>query len=160
MEATVVRLSWFAVLVPFLAGGLVVRGPIGLAVRAGDAQLRITWDRHAAKKANLEILDGPEHAVMPVAAGLSSVTYQPRGADVEVRIASGETNLEIARCLGRMPLSVEVVRQEIQSTRAEARQLRAAVRDRIRRVEQMQRIANRMLEEVPESKPKPVRWWR
>jgi len=162
MGAAVVRFSYLAAAVPFFAGGLfVAREPIGLVVRAVDAQLRITWERRELGETNLQIVDGQERQTIAVTPTLGSVTYQPRGGDVEVRLANGESHLEITRMVARDPATVEVVRREIRTTREQARQLRAAVRGRTRHVEQMQRAADEMLREVPEPPTKTeARWWR
>jgi hypothetical protein len=69
------------------------RPPPGLAVTENAGQLRITWNP-AAFVANggylvdLEIRDGATSIVIPVSSMLSSATYQPRSADVRIRLGS------------------------------------------------------------------------
>ncbi len=161
MGAAVTRLFGLGAAVPFLAGGFFLsHSPVGLAVHAGDAQLRITWDRHAGREQNLEILDGAARATLSVPPALSSVTYQVRGPDVQVRLSNGETDVEIARCIGREPPSVAVVRREMQKTKADAENLRASVRKGTREIERMQQIADQMLARVPQTRPQTVLMWR
>jgi hypothetical protein len=144
---------------------LSLRPKFNLSVRQEGAQIRITWNRFAAwKGANLEIVDGSQHMAMFVPGRLSNLTYQARTADVEVRFGSlnNAGSSEIARCLVREPESVAILDNELAKTTAEAALLRGAMAQRTRRVDRLQRIANRLLARMPPPRPKPITtvWWR
>jgi hypothetical protein len=63
--------------------------PLDLTIRGGSEALRIAWNRFAtADGAQLEIVDGARHTIVPVSDDLSSVTYEPESTDVEVQLTA------------------------------------------------------------------------
>jgi hypothetical protein len=167
--------AWYIPAGILVFAGLVVialpQPPLGLAVRAAEAQLRITWHR-SARTGNLQIVDGSDVALIPVAANLASVTYQPESADVQVRLARGTAGdpFEITRCLDRPPESPAALAKDLAATEARASGLRAAIYRQKLQVQQMQSVADTLLQRTatkpkttapPKSPPtSATRWWR
>jgi hypothetical protein len=64
--------------------------PLAVAVHEEAGQLVIDWQAYARTElGRLDIVDGDERIVIPLAPGQSNVTYAHRTGDVEIRLATG-----------------------------------------------------------------------
>jgi len=94
---------------------------IALAVDEREGQLVTTWNARAVSSGSqIEIRDGAERTVMPLAAGQSSTTYRVRDGDLEVSINTSHGS-ETARFITRPAPAPG--RQETEQTRVQVADL-------------------------------------
>jgi hypothetical protein len=117
--------------IPVIAPAFPRGRPLALSVREESSELRISWASHAFPSARLEISDGADQTWIPVPSDLSSATYVPRTAEVNIRLIAG-TRSESAHFVGMDPMPVmepasapapEI--DQIQKLKSEAEALRA-----------------------------------
>ena len=103
---------------------------IALAVTEREGQLVLTWNPRAiAPGSQVEIVDGPDRTVLPLAPGQGSATYCVRQGDVEVIVTGRGGRSETARFVTRAPEigpppEIQQAREEVARLEQELVQLR------------------------------------
>lgn len=151
--------------------------PLALTVREDAGQLLINWNPQAAlRRSRLEITDGDGHTTVYVSSKLMNLTYKPRTSDVEVRLTDLKSNetRQVARIVNpAQSVSLDGMRIQMTQLEAEARSVGTSIDQGHRRVEALQKQANRLLRvrkrtvvrrvSRPSRQPPRVQvvsWWR
>lgn len=126
---------------------------LGLTVRGQNGQVVVDWNAAAtARKAALEIIDGPERTTIAISGALAHVTYTPATSDVSFLLtAAGHPRPESARFVSYEParsLRTDVARSPVAEFDAEAGTLRIAKRTGRPRIARLQKSTGGLLRRI------------
>ncbi len=128
--------------------------PLNLTVTGDTRTLRIAWNPFAtADGARLEIVDGARRTAIAVSLDLASVTYEPAGNDVEVRLtATNASRSEGAHFVGYSaalqapPPGLDLAHSRIANLELEATRLRSAIEGRRASVASLQEKVRQLIQ--------------